>query len=242
METGLVRSSGRGPNPPDAYIHTGINTSRLTKKKGKTALSLRVERSDLAKWRASAKKNGLTLTEYVRRRVNERPLRTVKPRYYEPEPEPETKAAIQARELEQERDRERRERVAEEHARRREIHELEQAAWRMAQHAGGTECWFAKLSVADREKYAGAKNELLKREERVKSGVCGLLLKQLLSARPRRLSTPSTTPSSRPGGMLRIERTGKQQKAGPDLVKSMGEQKVGLSNRPGRTTPATTCG
>lgn len=242
METGLVRSSGRRPNPPDAHIHAGINTSRLTKKKGKTALSLCVERSDLAKWRASAKKNGLTLTEYVRRRVNERPLWTVKPRYYEPEPEPETKAAIQARELEQERDRERRERVAEEHARRREIHELEQAAWRMAQHAGGTGCWFAKLSVADREKYAGAKNELLKREERVKSGVCGLLLKQLLSARPRRLSTPSTAPSSRPGGMLRIERTGKQQKAGTDLAKSMGEQKVGLSNRPGRTTPATTCG
>jgi hypothetical protein len=45
-----------------------------------TRVEIRVKPTDLAHWKASAKQNGLTLAEYVRRRVNGRPLKAVKKR------------------------------------------------------------------------------------------------------------------------------------------------------------------
>ena len=59
-----------------------------------TTYTMRVLPSDLERWRLSAQRNGLTLPEYIRRRVNERPLKATKP-YYAEEQAAERKALLE---------------------------------------------------------------------------------------------------------------------------------------------------
>lgn len=127
----------------------------MSTSKGKsTTVTFRISRSDLDRWQASADRNGLTLSEYVRRRVNERPLKASKPRYAEAVAEQRRKLLAAAEEAE----------TAKLRAERNRAYERRAQADRLVAEAGSVEGWYANMSLPERQSWMDLKTDLLAAE------------------------------------------------------------------------------
>ena len=140
--------------------HKAVGTSKTKA----TWFRMRVTPADLARWRAAAARNGLTLSEYCRRRICERPLKAEKLPYKDKQ-RLEREALLEQAAAE-------RARITQ--AERNAAYERRAEADRLSAAAGGAEAWFAKMTPAERERWGDLKGVLLQTEQLKREGDAGM--------------------------------------------------------------------
>lgn len=128
-----------------------------TSKSKETTFHMRILRADLERWKAGAQKNGLTLSEFVRRKVNERPLKAVKLPYA-------AEYRLERKRLLEQAEQAERARIAEE---RNRGYRRREEADRLSREAGGCAKWFQSMSPAERAMWGDLKEDLLRVERLV---------------------------------------------------------------------------
>jgi hypothetical protein len=120
--------------------------------------------ADLAEWKSQAGKHGLSLSEYIRRRVNLRPLTARKPKGSAKQSEPDGVLHMSPGELAELNELEVDPEYEERCARIKADLERRSQAKELAQSAGGVERWFAGMSSKECAQWDDLQESLPKSE------------------------------------------------------------------------------
>jgi hypothetical protein len=132
-------------------------------RKSGNVVRLRAGRADVKTWEAAARSNGLSLSEYIRRKLNNKPVKAQKRLR-----EVEEAGELEAREHAEKEERERLQRIETTNKAMRARQERFDRAERLARAAGGVALWLSRMSAEEREKWVDMEGELLEMEQLVK--------------------------------------------------------------------------